>query len=132
VCARVSLQVTETVRLDAQSFMKAKAAGQAIHQLLAEDGDLAEGVEAWGHTEEPTHAFVTLMMVLRSGLCQRVDVYGQPGVPTEWFRNLGNGHIVTQPADTPEDRAMAATLQQERFLLRVAVHVFEGRMCFYK
>jgi hypothetical protein len=39
---------------------------------------------------------------------------------------------VTQPDDTPADRAMAATLQQERFLLRVAVHVFEGRMCFYK
>jgi hypothetical protein len=84
------------VRLDAQSFMKAKAAGKAIHQLLAEDADLSEGVEAWGHVDEPTHAFATLMMVLRSGLCQRVDVYGQPGVPTQWFRNLGNGHIVTQ------------------------------------
>mmetsp|Transcript_17894 Transcript_17894/g.34198 ORF Transcript_17894/g.34198 Transcript_17894/m.34198 type:complete len:675 (+) Transcript_17894:83-2107(+) len=134
-CTLTRLQgvpITETVRIDARSYLKAKEAGMQLHQLLAEDPELSDGVASWGHKEEPTHQFVTLMLLLRSGLCQRVDIYGQPGVPARWFQNLGNGHIVTMPNDDDMDRALAATLQQERYMLRVAMHVFGGRMCFYK
>mmetsp|Transcript_40417 Transcript_40417/g.49021 ORF Transcript_40417/g.49021 Transcript_40417/m.49021 type:complete len:561 (-) Transcript_40417:915-2597(-) len=121
-----------TIRIDAQSYVAAKASGKNIHELLANDVELGDGVDAWRHAGEPTHAFLTLMLLLRSGLCNRIDVYGQPGVPARWFSNLGNGHIVTVPGNTPEDHALAASLQQERFVLRVAVHVFQGRLCFYK
>lgn len=123
---------TETLRIDAQSFVAVKKSGQQLHELLAADLELGDGVAAWRHAGEPTHAFLTLMLLLRSGLCQRIDVYGQPGVPSSWYKNVGNGHIITVPANTEDGRSLAASLQQERFALRVAVHVFQGRLCFFK
>eukprot|EP00854_Cymbomonas_tetramitiformis_P007731 gene7731-9194_t len=123
---------TETLRIDAQSFVAVKKSGQQLHELLAADLELGDGVAAWRHAGEPTHAFLTLMLLLRSGLCQRIDVYGQPGVPSTWYKNVGNGHIITVPVNTEDGRSLAASLQQERFALRVAVHVFQGRLCFFK
>ena len=119
-----------TVRLDAQSYLLAKTAGAAIHGALSGDDGLSSGVSNWGHAGDPTHQFITTIMLLRSGLCSRLDVYGQPSIPLDWYRSQGYGHITAVPGKSAEDRVLAKTLVQERFFYRVVMH--EGKMCFFK
>jgi len=123
--------ITETtVRLDAASYLLAKAAGKVIHSILANDEGLGRGISNWGYEGEPTHNFITTLMLLRSGLCARLDVYGQPSIPLDWFRSQGYGHITAIPGDSEEDQKLAKTLVQERYAYRVVMD--QGKMCFFK
>lgn len=123
--------ITETtVRLDAASYLMAKAAGKTIHSILANDEGLGRGISNWGYEGEPTHNFITTLMLLRSGLCARLDVYGQPSIPLDWFRSQGYGHITAIPGDSEEDQRLAKTLVQERYAYRVVMD--QGKMCFFK
>merc|ERR1711966_319218 len=123
--------ITETtVRLDAASYLMAKAAGKTIHSILANDEGLGRGISNWGYEGEPTHNFITTLMLLRSGLCARLDVYGQPSIPLDWFRSQGYGHITAIPGDSEEDQKLAKTLVQERYAYRVVMD--QGKMCFFK
>jgi hypothetical protein len=123
--------ITETtVRLDAASYLMAKAAGKTIHSILANDEGLGRGISNWGYEGEPTHNFITTLMLLRSGLCARLDVYGQPSIPLDWFRSQGYGHITAIPGDSEEDKKLAKTLVQERYAYRVVMD--QGKMCFFK
>jgi hypothetical protein len=123
--------ITETtVRLDAASYLLAKKAGKNIHSILANDEGLGRGISNWGFEGEPTHNFVTTLMLLRSGLCARLDVYGQPSIPLDWFRSQGYGHITAIPSDSEEDQILAKALVQERYAYRVVMD--QGKMCFFK
>jgi len=84
----------------------------------------------WGHAGEPTHQFITTIMLLRSGLCSRLDIYGQPSIPLEWYRAQGYGHITAVPGKGDKDKLLAKTLVQERFFYRVVMH--ENKVCFFK
>jgi len=118
------------VRLDAQSYLIAVEAGEHIHRILASDRELRQGVAHWGARSKPTHAFVTTIMLLRSGLCSRIDAYGQPGVPLTWYRSSGLGQLVVAPGPSEEELELAKTLVQERYFYRTAMDT--SRMCFYK
>lgn len=49
---------------------------------------------------EPTGTFTNFVILLRSGLCDRVDVYGETERPAHWLRVVGNGHVVSTPGPT--------------------------------
>mmetsp|Transcript_24199 Transcript_24199/g.78870 ORF Transcript_24199/g.78870 Transcript_24199/m.78870 type:complete len:295 (-) Transcript_24199:407-1291(-) len=118
------------VRLDAQSYLLAVQAGEEIHRILSSDFQLRDGVAHWGSASKPTHAFVTTLMLLRSGLCTRLDAYGQPGVPLSWYRASGIGQVVVAPGPSEEERELAKVLVQERYFLRVAMD--SRRMCYFR
>ena len=141
--------------LDAHSYRLAEEAGRKIHQLLSSDAELAKGVANWGSVHKPSRRFTQLLarspapracdvvalrrggagrgaaqVLLRSDVCSQVDVYGQPGVPLQWYRSSGLGHITVAPGSTPGELDLAKTLVQERFFLRAAMH--DGKLCFFK
>ena len=75
-------------------------------------------------------AFVALLILLRSNRCSRVDVYGQPGVPINWYHNARIPHMVAVPGASGEDRELSRVLLQEKFFYRTMMHY--GKMCFFK
>ena len=120
-----------TVDLDEQAYEDARRVGRLIHDLLSADMELGSSVVGWGYRGEPSPAFVSLLMLLRSNRCSRVDVYGQPGVPIDWYHNArGYAHMVAVPGSSQIDRDLSRTLLQEKFFHRVLMHY--GKMCFFK
>ena len=49
-----------------------------------------DGESLWGYAGTPTKGFAASTVLLRSGWCERVDFYGQPGVP-ERFKSAQRG-----------------------------------------
>lgn len=120
-----------TVDFDEQAYESARRVGRLIHDVLSADLQLGANVVGWGHRGEPSPAFVALLILLRSNRCSRVDVYGQPGVPINWYHNArGYAHMVAVPGASGEDRELSRVLLQEKFFYRTMMHY--GKMCFFK
>jgi len=120
-----------TVNLDEQSYENARAVGRLIHDSLSADIELGSNVIGWGYRGDPSPAFISLLMLIRSNRCTRVDVYGQPGVPIDWYNSAqGYAHMVAVPGSTPRDRELSRVLLQEKFFYRALMH--HGKMCFFK
>ena len=120
-----------TVDLDEQAYEAARSVGRLIHDALSADLELGSNVKGWGYRGHPSDAFVSLLMLLRSNRCTRVDVYGQPGVPLDWYHNArGYAHMVAVPGTTLSDLQLSRVLLQEKFFHRVLMHY--GKMCFFK
>lgn len=120
-----------TVDLDEQSYANARAVGRLIHDSLSADTELGSNVIGWGYRGDPSPAFISLLMLIRSNRCTRVDVYGQPGVPIDWYNSAqGYAHMVAVPGSTPRDRELSRVLLQEKFFYRALMH--HGKMCFFK
>jgi hypothetical protein len=120
-----------TVDFDEQAYESARRVGGLIHDVLSADAQLGSNVVGWGHRGEPSPAFVALLVLLRSNRCSRVDVYGQPGVPINWYHNArGYAHMVAVPGASSEDRELSRVLLQEKYFYRTMMH--HGKMCFFK
>ena len=120
-----------TVDLDEQSYENARAVGRLIHDSLSADVELGYNVIGWGYRGDPSPEFISLLMLIRSNRCTRVDVYGQPGVPIDWYNSAqGYAHMVAVPGSTPRDRELSRVLLQEKFFYRALMH--HGKMCFFK
>jgi len=120
-----------TVELDEQSYENARAVGRLIHDSLSADVELGSNVVGWGYRGDPSPAFISLLMLIRSNRCTRVDVYGQPGVPINWYNSAqGYAHMVAVPGSSPADRELARVLLQEKFFYRTLMHY--RKMCFFK
>jgi hypothetical protein len=120
-----------TVELDEQAYESARKVGRIIHDSLSADLELGSNVVGWGYRGDPSPAFVALLMLLRSNRCARVDVYGQPGVPIDWYHNArGYAHMVAVPGTSKADSQLSRVLLQEKFFYRTLMHY--GKMCFFK
>lgn len=132
-CKFTNLKTSEmvTVELDEQSYEKARAVGRLVHDSLSADVELGSNVVGWGYRGDPSPAFVALVMLLRSNRCSRVDVYGQPGVPIDWYHNArGYAHMVAVPGTSSRDAELSRVLLQEKYFYRTLMSF--GKMCFYK
>lgn len=132
-CKFTNLKTSDmvTVELDEQSYEKARAVGRLVHDSLSADVELGSNVVGWGYRGDPSPAFVSLVMLLRSNRCSRVDVYGQPGVPIDWYHNArGYAHMVAVPGTSSRDAELSRILLQEKYFYRTLMSF--GKMCFYK
>ena len=120
-----------TVELDERSYENARRVGRLVHDSLSADLELGSNVVGWGYRGDPSPAFVALVMLLRSNRCTRVDIYGQPGVPIDWYHNAhGYAHMVAVPGTSDDDVVASRALLQEKYFYRTLMHY--AKLCFYK
>ncbi|KAK3248074.1 hypothetical protein CYMTET_42445, partial [Cymbomonas tetramitiformis] len=120
------------VEMDTKAWETAAALAEEIHAMLAADEELGAGVVGWGHAGESTATFVSTLVLLRSGLCDRVDMYGESERPSSWLKVVGNGHLVSEPGESWADKKLALQLQQERYVYRLVSQATGGNMCFFQ